>query len=206
MHYTVYRVTNNINNKHYIGKHQTKDLNDGYMGSGKLIRAAIKKYGIEKFTKEILHVFDNEQEMNNKEKELVVLSEMSYNLCEGGKGGFGYINANELNNSNKDMDAIKRKFSEMRRGVKSPKHSEYMKEQYRLGLRAKNPPPPRYGNSPTNETRQKIGMANAVHQTGTGNSQYGTMWITNGVMNKKIHRDHTVPEGWYQGRKLKDKS
>ena len=92
MFYTIYKITNNINNKFYIGMHQTKKLDDGYMGSGKLIKTAIKKYGIENFTKEILHIFDNEEDMKNKEKQLVVLSEMSYNLCEGGKGGFGYLN------------------------------------------------------------------------------------------------------------------
>jgi len=62
------------------------------MGSGKRLKIAIKKYGIENFTKEILYIFDNEVDMRNKEKELVVISEMSYNLCDGGKGGFGYIN------------------------------------------------------------------------------------------------------------------
>ena len=62
------------------------------MGSGKLIRRAIKKYGVENFTKEILCMCVTEEEMNRKEKELVVLSEKSYNLCPGGKGGFGYIN------------------------------------------------------------------------------------------------------------------
>lgn len=92
MFYMIYRITNLINNKTYIGKHQTKNLDDGYMGSGKLLRRAIKKYGVENFKKEILHVVDTEAEMNAKEKELVVLGEMSYNLCSGGQGGFGYIN------------------------------------------------------------------------------------------------------------------
>lgn len=93
MYYTIYKTTNVLNEKFYIGKHQTKNLDDGYLGSGKLLKRAIKKHGIENFKKEILHVFDTEEEMNAKEKELVVLSEASYNLCPGGHGGFGYINS-----------------------------------------------------------------------------------------------------------------
>ena len=84
MFYTVYKITNNLNGKYYIGKHQTKDLNDGYMGSGKFLKRAIKKCGLDNFSKEILHVFPTEQEMNDKEKELVTLNEMCYNRCEGG--------------------------------------------------------------------------------------------------------------------------
>jgi hypothetical protein len=99
LYYTVYKITNKINGKSYIGKHQTADLNDGYMGSGKLIKAAIQKYGIENFEKEILHVFDNEDDMNKAESKLAVLGENSYNLCPGGHGGFGYINSSGLNGS-----------------------------------------------------------------------------------------------------------
>ena len=96
MFYIIYKTTNKINNKFYIGKHITNDLNDGYLGSGKLLRRAIQKHGRQNFVREILHIFDNEDDMNNKEKELVIVSENSYNLCEGGQGGFGYINRNGL--------------------------------------------------------------------------------------------------------------
>lgn len=92
MFYTIYKITNNLNGKHYIGKHKTNNLDDGYMGSGKLIRRAIEKYGIENFSKEILFVYTTEEEMNAMEKELVTLNEDSYNLCPGGKGGWGYVN------------------------------------------------------------------------------------------------------------------
>ena len=97
MFYTVYKVTNCVSRKTYIGKHQTNDLSDGYMGSGKLLKRAIRKYGHANFQKEILFIFDNEKDMNAKEKELVIVSEETYNLCEGGRGGFGYINELGLN-------------------------------------------------------------------------------------------------------------
>ena len=55
----------------------------------------------------------------------------------------------------------------------------------------------------TEETKEKIGSKSARHQLGSGNSQFGTMWITNGKENKKIKKDvDFMPEGWYKGRKI----
>ena len=51
MFYTIYQITNTINDKIYVGKHMTLDLHDGYMGSGTLIKRAIEKYGIDFFKK-----------------------------------------------------------------------------------------------------------------------------------------------------------
>jgi group I intron endonuclease len=48
----IYKITNTINGKIYVGKQSTNRKN--YYGSGKLIKYAIKKYGIENFTKEII--------------------------------------------------------------------------------------------------------------------------------------------------------
>lgn len=96
MFYTIYKITNKINNKEYIGKHQTNNLDDGYMGSGKNLKRAVDKYGVENFTKEILFVLDSEDEMNCKESEIVTEEYCSrkdtYNICVGGKGGWSYIN------------------------------------------------------------------------------------------------------------------
>lgn len=125
MHFTIYKVTNTLNNKFYIGKHQTKNLNDSYMGSGRAIRSAIKQYGIESFKKEILFVFDNEAEMNAKEKELInedlVKDTSSYNLGIGGEGGahfkgrqHSYVTKTKIRNSmigkkyNKTSDQLKK--------------------------------------------------------------------------------------------------
>ena len=90
MFYIIYKITNKINKKIYIGKHKTNNIKDNYFGSGIALKSAIKKYGIFNFTKEILFIFDNEIDMNNKEKEIVnekfVKSKNNYNLRNGGNG------------------------------------------------------------------------------------------------------------------------
>jgi|688.fasta_scaffold169606_3 group I intron endonuclease len=90
-YYTIYKTICLLNNKKYIGKHITEDLNDGYLGSGLILSNAIKKYGRENFIKEILFIFDNEEEMNQKEIELineeVVKGDEYYNIAYGGQGG-----------------------------------------------------------------------------------------------------------------------
>lgn len=91
MYFLIYKTTNLINGKYYIGKHQTTNINDRYFGSGKAISNAIKKYGKKNFRKDILFVFDNEQDMNEKEIELVteefISTDKNYNMGVGGEGG-----------------------------------------------------------------------------------------------------------------------
>ena len=91
MHYIIYKTTNELNDKYYIGCHQTDNLYDGYLGSGKHLRHAIKKYGVENFKFEILHSVDSKEEMFELERNIVnedlVKDTQTYNLKIGGSGG-----------------------------------------------------------------------------------------------------------------------
>lgn len=88
----IYLIRNNTNNKIYIGKHSTDNLDDGYMGSGKIIKRAIKKEGDENFTKEILSYADTLKTLNFLERFYIKKykarnSDIGYNLTDGGDGG-----------------------------------------------------------------------------------------------------------------------
>lgn len=227
MYYTIYQITNLINKKTYVGKHQTSNLDDGYMGSGKLICLAIKKYGIENFLKEILFVFETEQEMNHKEEELVTASfclrEDTYNLALGGHGGFEYINRHKLYGfSNPELARKGRKLAndkmkeqwgddwfailqkkatngrialhEEKWGIDST-YTNRMKESSMIGIAAMN----------TDEAmaKKKEKFVRNCHAQGSKNSQYGTMWITNGTDNKKIKTEDPIPTHWGRGRTTK---
>jgi len=86
----VYCIRNNINGMEYTGVHRTDKLNDGYMGSGKIIKRAIKKYGEKNFTKEILAFFTTYIEALNEERKIVTSEYINrkdtYNVREGGFG------------------------------------------------------------------------------------------------------------------------
>lgn len=88
--YTVYKTTNSVNSKWYIGVHKTENPNDWYLGSGSAIKAAIKKYGRKKFHKEIIFITENKIDAYAKERELTesFSQKDNYNMRLGGVGGF----------------------------------------------------------------------------------------------------------------------
>lgn len=103
----VYKTTNLINGKKYIGVSITKTNSDNYLGSGVLLKRAIKKYGIDNFSKVILKEFDEEQAARNYERSLIeklnaINDENYYNLVAGGYGG-GVINHPVTNETKKKI-------------------------------------------------------------------------------------------------------
>lgn len=84
-----YKITNVVNGYFYYGVHNTNNLDDGYMGSGTRIGFAIKEFGIENFSKEILKFFDSSEDAFRYESEFVtdemICNENCYNQARGGK-------------------------------------------------------------------------------------------------------------------------
>lgn len=151
MYYTIYKTTNQLNGKTYIGYHSTKDLNDSYLGSGKILKQAIEKHGIDNFTKEILYIFPTREEALQKESEIVdeafVMDSNTYNMKLGGEGGFDHTW-----NDPKRIEAVRRAFKEGRAtGWKLT--SEQLSEMFsgeKNGF---------HGKTHTKESRKKIGEA-----------------------------------------------
>ncbi len=216
MFYYLYQITNLVNNKIYVGMHRSESLDNNYMGSGKLIQRAIAKHGVDKFKKEILAVFDNESDMKDAERNLVNEEFLSrpdvYNLCPGGMGGFGYINKNkdEKYYSNRIKNGFKTAtIYNSGLKVRPPSiltnNSNRAKKLSILGhiiLNKKYPNGTFFEKKHTIESIHKMKLSHCGLQSGYKNSQYGSMWITNGVDNKKIKKQSKIPAGWYRGRKM----
>lgn len=86
----VYKIVNRVNGHWYIGKESFPDKN--YLGSGIAINRAIKKYGKSSFDKIILETVTSLDELNNREKHWIAITNAqsdttSYNIAAGGNGG-----------------------------------------------------------------------------------------------------------------------
>lgn len=89
----IYKTTNNINGKIYIGKKHNSSFVKDYYGSGKLINRAIDKYGIENFSLELIEKCETLEELNLKEIHYIQYLNSNYklgkgyNIASGGDGG-----------------------------------------------------------------------------------------------------------------------
>lgn len=248
-YYLLYKITNLLNGMIYIGIHKTNNLDDGYMGSGKLIQRAIKKHGIKNFKKEILLECSSQKELYLEESKLVnedfLKRKDTYNLKIGGQGGFnskGTVivkdsNGRCFNVSVKDSRYLSGELKHILAGLihvkdkfgnkktVSVNDSDYLSGKLihvnkgKTVVKNKNNKcfqvdknDPRIGKTlfgitkgrkHSKETKAKIGKASSIYQKGVLNSQFGTMWITNGKENRKIKKEDKIPKGFKKGTLIK---
>ena len=174
MYYYIYKITNLINGKIYIGKHQTTDIDDDYFGSGKYLHRAFKKYGLENFRKDILLFLNNAEELALEERLVVnrdfVRRPDTYNLSIGGQNPIlygennGFFNKTHSNNT-------KKRWSKQRKGRKL-----------------------------TNDWKANIGKGLKKLHSDSPFTRYdgARITVTNGIFDLRIHPLATIPSGYYR--------
>ena len=199
-HY-IYKVTCLISEKYYIGMHSTSNLEDGYFGSGKVLRRSLNKYGMSNHSIEILEWLPDRSSLKLREKEIVnedlLKDKRCMNLQLGGSGGLsgdnhakkfhraGRLATNKvLHERLQNDEEYRKKFCEaVSKSVKG-KQSWLNKKH-------------------SSETKEKISKTMSISQSGEKNSQYGTCWINDGKNVIKIKHDQLIEyinNGWTRGR------
>lgn len=186
--FTVYRSTNQITGKIYVGVHKTSNPYDSYLGSGKVLHQSIRKHGKHAFTKEILLITEDRTAAYALEKEIVtqefIEDPLTYNQKVGGDGGWDFVHAARLTNKNKTAEHYAKmgkigneKFQQLR---KDPAYNaEWIKK---------------VTHAQSSETRDKISKS----LTGRKRNR---CWINNGETNIYHSTLTEIPEGYVVGKK-----
>lgn len=111
-HFIVYCTTCTVTKKWYVGVHSTNNLDDGYLGSGKILKRSIEKYGIDNHVRRILFECKSIEEAYSLESTIVNESILKYDKCMnlviGGNGG------NKIDYSNPETNWIREKSKQRR--------------------------------------------------------------------------------------------
>lgn len=210
MYFYVYQITNLINGKIYVGKHKSSlpPHENGYYGSGRQIQLAIKKYGIENFTKEVLYYCSSLEEMSDRESQIVteefVKRKDTYNMHKGGNGGWEHINLDPVKRKEVTKQSAKRN-KELGLGG-THNWTEQSIEKMRLhswSNKIKNGWNPNNWAKMSEEQQDRLRKIKSEQSLGNKNSQYGKIWISN-ILTKEVKRitiNDTIPEGWVRGKK-----
>lgn len=184
----IYLILNKENGKTYIGQHKSSKLynEDNYIGSGKIIRYAIRKEGRGNFEKYLLQYCESFEELNTAEKFWIgyyrKLGKAEYNLAAGGSAGWGGWNKGKTLGPESIETRLKK--SNSHKGKSSGMKGKTPWNKGKKGVQIVS-----------DETRQKLSK---IHK-GKSNKNKGKHWYNNGI---KSTFAWECPEGWRRGRIL----
>jgi len=198
-----------VTNRYYIGMHSTDNLEDGYFGSGKRLWFSINYHGKENHSKEILEFLPTRNELKKREKEIVTVDLIKEDLCmnlqEGGGGGLvdERHRLNFINSTGRDVFALRCKedlvFREkILKQLSINRAMAHKNGKFKYDTFS--------GKKHRVDTIQLMRESHKDKHVGSKNSQYGTCWITNDGLNKKIKKEDLIGyenEGWVRGRNSK---
>jgi group I intron endonuclease len=168
----IYKTTNLINGKSYVGQ-QSTDIKT-YLGSGKILEFAIKKYGVENFKKEIIEECLTREELNKREIYWIKKLNPDYNLHPGGYGGYNKF----------AVGANKKKKGKTWEELLSPEGLEKMRSIERSGKNNSF-----YGKTHTEENKKlNAEQARKMH-TGSKRSEASKLRSSIAMKNSKKHKE-----------------
>jgi hypothetical protein len=219
MYFYIYRVTNTINGNIYVGKHKSEKhpLQNGYYGSGKLIKAAIAKYGKHNFAKEVLHWCNTLEEMATLEESIVtpefVARIDTYNMHRGGKGGFDHIN-NVPPDDRANVKAYKEKYAAglIKNGAQCWNATARAKVVEQARINRENGAGGDTWSVLSAEEKQKRSQKLSQAVSGENNSAYGTHlyiqadFVGNDFLSyTQRYKENEQPSGWITVTEWKDR-
>lgn len=222
----IYETTNLVNGKKYIGQHKSNKFDNWYLGSGVILKKAIKKYGKENFRTRIIEKINtNKDDLNNREIYWIeyynaVKSKKYYNNSCGGeeRNWQGFNRAIKL--GLKEHHCKRRKLSEetkkkISQANKGKRRTEEQRKQFSESH--KGQPAWNKGKKTSLEIRNKLSKAHKGQKAWNKGKKFsvksrekmslskkGTKYINkNGVVKsvKKENLELYLKDGWSLGRK-----
>ena len=219
----IYKTTNLIDGKIYIGqKKSPKFLGKRYLGSGKILKQAVSKYGKDNFKVELIEEIDCLEKMDEREIYWIAQynatnREIGYNRSEGGNVNRTMVGENNPFYGKHHSEETRKKISELTRSRMSGKHlnketkqkirerelGKIVSDETRQKLRDNAKNNPNYGmrgKHVSEETKKKLSEA----KKGKPSHAKGSVHITNDIEDKMIHLeelDYYLSQGWRLGRK-----
>lgn len=187
----IYKTTNIINNKIYIGQRKSsKFLGNNYLGSGKHLKCAVQKYGRDNFIVEQLDTALSPNELDLKEIEWIAKfdstnPDIGYNISQGGATPRGLCAWNKGLTKENDArllqtkETCEKRSKSLKLAYADGRHTIQLSEEARMKMseRAKSRPHP-----PTTK---------------------GRVWVNNGNIQKQVTQDvkeQLLNDGWVLGR------
>jgi len=206
----IYKTINVLTGRYYFGMHSTDNLDDGYLGSGKRLRYSIRKYGKENHIREIVEFVDNRNKLIQREREIAnkneVVKEECLNMKVGGDGGYYKTNFGGYDGRHKGRLNSNKVINE--RLANDMEFRNYWRKQTSKGIKKyyeNGGLPPFLDKNHTKESKEQMSLSHIGKHVGSKNSQYGTCWVNNSIIVKKIKKENLndyLSQGWNRGRKI----
>lgn len=201
--YYIYLIVNKVNGKTYVGQRKSskKCHLDSYMGSGKLLKKAKIKYGIENFEKFLIQYCYSKEETDKAEKFWIAeyrrRGKAEYNIADGGQGG-GFKGGHHSEETRKKIsekliesfksEVVRQKLSKANKGKR---FSEEHKQNLSEALKGKNK-----GKHRTDKQRRRMSEA----EKGENNPFYGKHHSDESK--RMISESKKGKPSWNKGKKL----